>query len=151
MDSRKGMWNRMARWLTLGMAVVALLLLSIQMFSRDDQTPRDILIKKNPVANSASVLDKARSNFEDNCIPCHGAEGKGDGPLSSSLNTKPKNLTNAKEIAELTDGEIFWTISKGRNPMPAFDQKLTDEERWGLVHLVRGISHTNPKAAHRNP
>ncbi len=109
-----------------------------------DTIPQPMLVKKNPVAISNSLLAKARDNFSDNCLPCHGAEGKGDGPLSTSLDKKPKDLTSAKELAVMTDGEIFWTITRGRKPMPAFDQKLTDEERWGLVHLVRNISHTKP-------
>lgn len=108
------------------------------------QTPREILTKKNPVPISNDVLTKARHNFEDNCTPCHGPEGKGNGPMADTLKKRPKDLTTSKEIGDLTDGEIFWLISKGRDPMPAFDQKLTDNERWGLVHLVRSLSNTKP-------
>jgi len=128
----------------LALASLAFGAFGFQMPGLEDKIPDNVLIRKNPVALSDSLLAKARDNFADNCLPCHGAEGKGDGPLATSLATRPKDLTNARELAEMTDGEIFWTITKGRRPMPAFDQKLMDDERWGLVHLVRGISHTRP-------
>ncbi len=126
------------------MLVVCLALMSLQVFSQGKGVRPELLVKRNPILGSDSVLSKARGNFEDNCLPCHGEEGKGDGPLSSSLKTKPKDLTSSKELSGLTDGEIFWTITTGRDPMPAFDQKLTDEERWGLVHLLRRMSKTSP-------
>ena len=128
----------------VALAGLVLAVLGFQISGRDDKIPQSILVKKNPITLSTSLLAKAKDNFADNCLPCHGAEGKGDGPLAASLDKRPKDLTSARDVAELTDGEIFWTITRGRKPMPAFDQKLTDEERWGLVYLVRGISHTKP-------
>jgi mono/diheme cytochrome c family protein len=71
--------------------------------------------------------------------------------LADSLVKRPKDLTDGREVADLTDGEIFWTITKGRDPMPAFDQKLTDAERWGLVHLLRSMSRTKPNTIPRHP
>lgn len=141
----------MPRLLKVATITLWLFGLSLQLFSSGGEIRREILIKKNPVPSSGPVLAKARSNFEDNCTPCHGAEGKGDGPLAEALAKRPKDLTSAKELADLTDGEIFWTITKGRDPMPAFDQKLTDEERWGLVNLLRSISKTKPNTTPRQP
>ncbi len=104
--------------------------------------PPEYHAMKNPVHSTASVLAAAKSNFEDHCIPCHGNDGRGDGPLAADLKTRPKDLTSSKELSTLTDGEIFWLITTGKDPMPSFAQKLTDEERWGLVNLVRQISKT---------
>ena len=39
-----------------------------------------------------------------------------------------------------TDGEIFWQITHGRSPMPAFQGKLTDTERWQLVDYIRSLA-----------
>jgi mono/diheme cytochrome c family protein len=141
----------MYRCLKIGVIVAWLLVLGFATFSVRGEPRQEVITKKNPVAYSDAVLAKARSNFEDNCTPCHGSEGKGDGPLADSLAKRPKNLTEAKEMAGLTDGEIFLTITKGRNPMPAFDQKLTDEERWGLVHLLRSVSKTRSNSVPSRP
>ena len=41
----------------------------------------------------AQDLDAGRNEFLSKCATCHGADGKGDGPLGSKLKTKPPNLT----------------------------------------------------------
>jgi mono/diheme cytochrome c family protein len=38
-----------------------------------------------------------------------------------------------------TDGEIFWKISNGRGPMPAWAQ-IPEKDRWGLVDYIRTLS-----------
>jgi hypothetical protein len=40
----------------------------------------------------------------------------------------------------LTDGEIFYQITQGRKPMPSFRKKLTEDQRWQLVILVRSFA-----------
>lgn len=132
----------MDKFLASTALVVSLAVVSAHPFGSGRGVRSDLQVRKNPVVSSSAVLLKARENFEDNCTPCHGAEGKGDGPLATDLKTKPRNLTSSSELSVLTDGEIFSIITTGKDPMPAFGQKLTDEERWGLVHLVRKMSNT---------
>jgi mono/diheme cytochrome c family protein len=43
-------------------------------------------------------------------------------------------------MSKLTDGELFWKISEGHRPMPAFQGKLSEEERWQLVDYIRTFS-----------
>ena len=93
--------------------------------------------KKNPVAKAVGARDGKKS-YEANCVACHGAQGKGDGPAAAALSPKPKNL-GEKEIQDQADGEIFWKISTGRGSMPPW-QQLPEKERWGLVHYVRSLA-----------
>ncbi len=137
--------------LVRGVVYPCLFTLTLQALSFGGEISPAMRTRKNPLINSVSVLTRARDNFEDHCIPCHGDEGKGDGPLAKDLKTRPRDLTNSKELVGITDGEIFWTITTGKDPMPSFGQKLTDEERWGLVHLVRKISRTAPNSIPRHP
>jgi len=37
----------------------------------------------------------------------------------------------------LSDGELYWQISKGRRPMPAFANKLSEQQRWQVVDYIR--------------
>jgi hypothetical protein len=53
-------------------------------------------------------------------------------------------LTDAPHLATVTDGELFYVISEGHKPMPSYRKKLTEEQRWQLVLLVRAFSHTVP-------
>jgi mono/diheme cytochrome c family protein len=40
-----------------------------------------------------------------------------------------------------TDGELFWMITEGHKPMPAFRGTMTEEQRWHLVDYVRTFAH----------
>ncbi len=140
----------MPKHLLSGAVFVCLVAINPAILSHGGEVRSGIQSKKNPVLISVSVLNRARGDFEDNCTPCHGDEGRGDGPLAKDLKTKPRNLTSSSELSALSDGEIFWIITTGKDPMPAFGQKLTDEERWGLVHLLRKMSGTAANTTHRH-
>jgi mono/diheme cytochrome c family protein len=140
---------RYARWIAIGAVLVAVPLIRIRVFSYNDSIPKEILSKKNPVTPSEATLARAKQNYEVSCLKCHGARGLGDGPMAGMLKEKPANLTDADDIGEMTDGEIYWTITKGHDPMPAFESKIPENERWGLVHLIRSLSNTKPNSTPR--
>jgi mono/diheme cytochrome c family protein len=52
----------------------------------------------------------------------------------------PADLTDTRHMNTVTDGEIFYQISEGRKPMPSFKKRLTEDQRWGLVLLVRSFA-----------
>ena len=58
----------------------------------------------------------------------------------------PSDLTDAARMNKVTDGEIFFQISEGRKPMPSFKKKLTEEQRWQLVLLVRSFANAAASA-----
>lgn len=133
-----------SKWISLGIAAPALLALNVLSFSHDENVPKEVLTKKNPVPASDSVLEKAKSDYEENCLMCHGETGKGDGPMAAMLKERPADLSDPEIMKDMTDGEFWWIITKGVKPMPPFETKLSDENRWGLVHLVRSMSKTKP-------
>lgn len=95
---------------------------------------------KNPLTPSESNLNAARQIYVDDCAQCHGDGGKGDGPQARSHYPLPADLTDPKLLANAPDGEIFYQITVGRRPMPSFKNRLTPDERWQLVLLVRSFS-----------
>ncbi len=131
--------------LILGALCALLLLLIAQAFGQQVKVPPDILSGKNPLPPSDAVLARGKAAFTDNCVQCHGTTGKGDGPMSGMLKDRPANLSDAAIVGPLTDGEMFWAITKGKPPtMPAFESKLQNPERWSLVLYLRGLSKTKP-------
>jgi len=54
------------------------------------------------------------------CTPCHGPQGKGDGPLGKSLNPKPRDHTDAAYMHSRTDAELIGVITNGKGAMPAW-------------------------------
>ena len=110
--------------------------------------PQEFKSLKNPLLPSESILSSARQIYADECAQCHGERGQGDGPEARTHTPLPADLTDAKRMATVTDGEIFYQITEGRRPMPSFKRRLTQDQRWQLVLLVRSFSqpagHTNP-------
>jgi mono/diheme cytochrome c family protein len=121
-------------------------------FQRDRPwvVPEEVKKLKNPLTPSESTLKAARGIYMDDCAQCHGERGKGDGPEALMHSPAPADLTDAGRMNGVTDGEIFYQISEGRKPMPSFKKRLTEDERWGLVLLVRSFTRP-PAAAEKNP
>ena len=104
--------------------------------------PREYRSLKNPLTPSETNLNAARQIYADECAQCHGDRGRGDGPEARSHYPLPADLTDPKLLANVTDGEIFYQISEGRRPMPSFKHRLTQDQRWQLVLLVRSFSQS---------
>ncbi len=107
-------------------------------------TPKPAQEVKNPVVVDKTVLAEGQALYTANCAPCHGTKGKGDGVAAAALNPKPADHTSAAVQAE-TDGSLFWKLTQGRNPMPAYQKILTDKQRWELVCYIRTLSKDGNK------
>jgi mono/diheme cytochrome c family protein len=110
-------------------------------------TPTRARKLKNPVKVSPGGLAAAADIFHENCSPCHGEKGDGDGELAQYIKkVKPSNFTDAMMMSEMTDGELFWKMSEGRPPMPPWKEELTEIQRWQLVNYLRALApKTLPK------
>jgi mono/diheme cytochrome c family protein len=102
---------------------------------------------KNPVPATPEAIAAGRSIYVEHCQKCHGENGDGRGPKSAELSIAPQDFTNAQAMSRITDGEFFWQISEGHRPMPAFKDKLTEQERWQAADYIR----TFAKAASSGP
>ncbi len=89
-----------------------------------------------------------RAIYEQQCLVCHGKEGKGDGPAAGILTVPPRNFTAGmfKFKTSLTgempfDDDLYRTVSAGipAAGMPSFGD-LTAFERWALVAHVKELS-----------
>ena len=85
-------------------------------------------------------ISKGQAIYKKHCQMCHGATGLGDGPAGKRLNPKPYNLQDKEKMAGLTDEQLFKEITKGKGPMPAFERKLKENERWMVLHYIRAFA-----------
>jgi mono/diheme cytochrome c family protein len=106
--------------------------------------PEEAKRRVNPIENSAAALGSARGIYRDRCAHCHGDTGKGDGPDAQKHSTKPTDFTAAGQEKVRTEGELFYQISEGHRPMPGFKSRLSEEQRWQLVLLIRSFSTQPP-------
>jgi mono/diheme cytochrome c family protein len=95
--------------------------------------------KKNPVAANESSLAAGRKIYSKTCVMCHGKTGDADGPAVIELNIHPAKLSDPK-LATEPDGSLFWKVTTGKKPMPAFGKRLSETDRWNLVNYVRTLS-----------
>jgi mono/diheme cytochrome c family protein len=56
---------------------------------------------------------KAAEIFAQRCVPCHGAEGRGDGVASASLTPRPRNFHDAEWQKQVTDEHLTTIIKVG--------------------------------------
>jgi len=102
------------------------------------ETPAKYKTMKNPVkATDAEALANGKALYAKHCKSCHGSKGLGDGAKSATLKTLTGDFSG-KDFQSFTDGEIFYKTTFGRDEMPAYDKKITDEnDRWALVNYIR--------------
>jgi mono/diheme cytochrome c family protein len=98
---------------------------------------------QNPVKGDGRTVERGQRLYKQHCVPCHGETGTGDGPLARKNNYKVADLTVSR-LAGQTDGEIFYKISKGKDPMPDFEKQLNGRERWDVVSYVRTLLKATP-------
>ncbi len=76
--------------------------------------------------------------WEAHCMVCHGMDGRAD--TEEGKKKKARNLTDAKWQATVTDERLSRSIHRGRDNMPAFGKKLTDEQIKALIAEVRSLA-----------
>lgn len=108
-------------------------------FFNEDFTPAKFAT--NPILPDVESIAIGQGLFEENCVQCHGREGRGDGPVAASLNPPPADFASG-HTATHPDGDLFYWILNGieDTDMPAWDAKLDDEQVWHLVNYVRRLS-----------
>ncbi|SRR5581483_183035 len=109
--------------------------------------PADAVTLQTPPA-TAETLERGKRMFTVACAPCHGTDGRGDGPIASNLQMKPRDFTRGIYLnrstasGELpTDYDLYHTITTGLHdtPMPSFAQ-MRPEDRWDIVQYIKTFS-----------
>lgn len=103
---------------------------------------------RSPLAGTDAELERGQQLYVDFCLPCHGPEGRGRGPV---INYDPEDeATNARlpfiPAVDLTsgtgpersDGYLWGIIHNGRGLMPAY-RRVESEDRWYLIEYVREL------------
>jgi putative copper export protein/mono/diheme cytochrome c family protein len=91
---------------------------------------------------SPSSIEQGKALYEQNCLPCHGSVGLGDGPAALALIPRPANLQVHMVAGVHTDEQIYAWITNGfpNSAMPAFSDLLTGEERWHVLNYIRTLT-----------
>jgi mono/diheme cytochrome c family protein len=93
---------------------------------------------KNKVSLTGEKIDGVARIYREKCVSCHGVMG--NVTAATALPVQPADLTDAKVMHKMKDGEVFWKISNGRGPMPAFESQMPENDRWQMVNYVRYLT-----------
>lgn len=82
--------------------------------------------------------------FAQHCVQCHGAQGRGDGPMASKSPKPPADLTDPAFGATRSPQAVFDVIANGRldNLMPPFQESLSTAEIWDATAYIWSL-HLN--------
>lgn len=88
-------------------------------------------------------VERGQNRYQIYCSPCHGALGDGNG-ITKSYGMLTTPSYHDDRIRNMPEGEIFNTITHGKNTMMPYADKLSPDERWAVVAYVRALQ----RAAH---
>jgi len=74
--------------------------------------------------------------YKTKCAMCHGADGKGKTPIGPKLGVRD---FHSPEVAKESDHMLFDITKNGKNKMPAYNGKLTDDQIRDLVKYIRSL------------
>jgi len=99
------------------------------------------------ILSSSSVAQEGeysqgKALYEEKCVICHGANGKGDGPAAAALSPPPRDFNkpafwDRKDVDQI----IIKQVKNGKGAMPAFH--LADDE---IKAIIDYMSHTFNKS-----
>ncbi|MFL5459578.1 MAG: FTR1 family protein [Gemmatimonadales bacterium] len=111
-DSVDARVKRLTTWLSTGLGVAL------------DQVPPE-----------APSLARGAQVFRTNCASCHGELGRGDGPMAKGMQPKPADLSDTAELRDQSPLDYYRRVSIGvvGTAMPAFETRLSPEDRWAVA------------------
>jgi len=102
----------------------------------------------NPLpALDAGQMKEAERLYLVNCAICHGPKLDGNGPLwkdgSGPFTSAPKNLMTL----DMPEGQMFYSITYGKNMMCSYASQITDRQRWMVIHYIKAQQSTKNASA----
>jgi len=98
--------------------------------------PPEAQKRKNPIQPTQDSIGRGILVYAKHCQVCHGARGDGDGPSSQSLGVAPTNFLDPATQRQ-SDGSLFWKITVGRQAMPNWQLRLSEDDRWHVINFLR--------------
>ncbi len=95
-----------------------------------------------PVPVNKDLVAQGQARYNIYCIVCHGPSGKGDGKVITFQFPKPPDLTSS-DIVQLSNYEIFDTITNGYQKMFSYGYRVKPPDRWAIIAYVRALQLKN--------
>jgi mono/diheme cytochrome c family protein len=90
---------------------------------------------------SAADLKEAERLYLINCGICHGAKLDGNGPLwkdgDGPYPSKPATLVGDVKYENMPEGQMFYSVTYGKNLMGSYASQLDAKQRWMVISYIK--------------
>jgi mono/diheme cytochrome c family protein len=104
------------------------------------KVPPELAGKSNPVKPTPESLAHAHKVWGYDCAICHGETGDGNGELAKDMKPALKDYRDPAALKDISDGELFYIIQKGKGQMPSEGDRAKPDDIWNLVAVVRSFA-----------
>jgi mono/diheme cytochrome c family protein len=94
-----------------------------------------------PIPVTPQLLQRGRDRFNITCAMCHGSTATGNG-ITKSYGLATVVTLQDDRIRKMADGEIFNTITNGKNTMMAYGPNLMVQDRWAIIAYLRALQRS---------
>jgi mono/diheme cytochrome c family protein len=105
------------------------------------QTGTTNWIENIPVTVNEQLLKRGQERYGIYCSVCHGAAGDGKGITGKYGMIAMANFHDPR-LVKMTDGEIFNTITFGKNLMGPYGGQIEIGDRWAIIAYVRALQRS---------
>jgi cytochrome c5 len=91
-----------------------------------------------PFEVTPELIARGQERYAISCQVCHGATGAGNGIAGKYGLVAIANLHQTR-IRDMADGEIFNTITHGKNTMMGYGDRIQVQDRWAIVAYMRAL------------
>jgi mono/diheme cytochrome c family protein len=94
---------------------------------------------KSPLTSLDTV--EAERLFLVNCAICHGSKLDGNGPLykggDGPFPAKPATLVGDAKYEAMPEGQMYYSVTYGKNKMGSYASQLNTEQRWSVIAYIK--------------
>jgi mono/diheme cytochrome c family protein len=94
-----------------------------------------------PLEVTPDLMERGRQRFNITCAMCHGATATGNG-ITKQYGLATVVTLQDDRIRNMADGEIFNTITNGKNTMMAYGPNVTVSDRWAVIAYLRALQRS---------
>ena len=98
-----------------------------------------------PVPVTPQLLQRGRERFNITCAMCHGPTATGNG-ITKQYGLNTVVTLQDDRIRKMADGEIFNTITNGKNTMMAYGPNIMIADRWAIIAYLRALQRSQNAA-----
>ena len=91
-----------------------------------------------PIPVTAELMERGRERFTIYCAVCHGANGGGNG-VTTKYNWPTVANYHDQRIVDMPEGEIFNTLTNGKNTMMGYGANIAVRDRWAIIAYIRAL------------